>query len=298
VFYEAVNRIRERWRIEAEVRIPPPLVGIGMHLPPDRPEMVDPGEVGYEKYSNFLSDWTGEMLALYREFIPKGYREPIGPDELYWLKFLSGCVLYDPLIPAEAGEPGLPEFCNALDAPLVTVHLLTRERTLTPTRHSPPLTSVRDARKVEDLPSEAALLVIAALQKEPDLLRGGSAEEVRNALLQHGADLREKLRRLPDEIAPRRTLLDHEAGDTKKELHAELDKLLSTRPEPPEQTQGGRPSEFDPVGDVEAAILADRHGWKGEDVAMHNDWPANHVSRRLNGGREILSSRVQSKTDH
>jgi hypothetical protein len=236
------------------------------------------------------------MLALYRRFIAEDSRKPWGPDELHWLKFLSGCVLFDPPIPAVPGDPGLSEFCDALETPLVPVHLLTREGARTPPMYSPPLASVRDARAVEDLPWEAALLVITVLQRQPDLLQGGSAEEDRDELLRNSPDVAEKLRRLPDEFAPRRTLLDHEEGYTKKELEAVLDVLLSTRPNPLQNTQGGRPKEVDPVQDVEAAILLEHDDWKYEDIARHNGWSETHVSKPAGRGREILA-RLRSETD-
>src|SRR5215207_8724440 len=79
-FWKAIHGIRERWRIEAQVQLPPPTSTGGYYTPPSFPEKPQVGDAGYEKWAGLLSQWNGELLDLHRRFVPEDYREPVRPD--------------------------------------------------------------------------------------------------------------------------------------------------------------------------------------------------------------------------
>jgi hypothetical protein len=77
-FWDAVSKMRQRWNIVPEERVPdlPKISLFPRQLPEDR-----------------YGEWLGDLASIEREVVPEGMRRRTGH---WWSRFLSACVLYDP----------------------------------------------------------------------------------------------------------------------------------------------------------------------------------------------------------
>jgi hypothetical protein len=292
--WEAVRGVRARWRIEAQPQIPR-TISPGAYYVPAHLEEEPEEDAHFEEWADRLSDWNGELLELYKTFIPEDCRESVVPDALNWLKFLSALVLYDPPIADQPNMPGLPEFCDALATPRVSLRLMGKDGLTVPDPAMVlgPFALVQDAREVEEMLRKREKLLIAALQERGYVSPSRDTEEILDDLLTNTPGLADELRALEEKVAVRRVLLDHNRSHSDKEAHAALGALLKARPEPTEYPKGGQEKKRDPALTAEVAILAARPGWTHERVAELHGWLRGYdyslATQWITDGKKIIS---------
>jgi hypothetical protein len=84
-FFEELQKARKRWGITPATEIPPEVPDL--HYPPNEPEE-------HFERPYFRQRWFEDVCTLGYLVVPEAYRNP-GPP-LYWPKFISACLLYDP----------------------------------------------------------------------------------------------------------------------------------------------------------------------------------------------------------
>src|SRR5215207_1616714 len=231
------------------------------------------------------------MLALHKQFIPLDCREPVIPDSLNWLKFISGCVLFDPPTPMRdvPQGPGLVDFREALDAPRVSLRLLSARGSPVPNTATGPLPFawVRDARDVQEMQRKRDLLIIAALLERYGVEERRDPEEILDDLLTETPGLADALRTIEDKNPPR-LVIDPKPHYSQKEVDRALDIVRATHAKDETPTSGRRSR--DPLENAEAAILAKHHGWSYEELADRYEWRyPTHASKVIAAGEAILS---------
>jgi hypothetical protein len=92
LFWEAVHDMRARWNISAARQLPPP--DLGDLLPPGMMHPTDFSEESKPLIA-LIERWGNDLDAVRDRVVSEPYRDwqYFG---LFWRKFISACVLYDP----------------------------------------------------------------------------------------------------------------------------------------------------------------------------------------------------------
>jgi hypothetical protein len=121
LFWEQVRWIRERTRVEAEVRMPPLLNPDTVHYP----GWIRAALKAWSREPGLMQDlreWMALLHVLHEAVVPNDLRveTPYSNSLDFWMGFLSACIIYDPPLEdllgfAEHGVAAYGDFVNPLN---------------------------------------------------------------------------------------------------------------------------------------------------------------------------------------
>ena len=297
-FWDAIRALRERWKIQPEVRVP----GDGDRRLPPIYDRVDLDALEEAVRLAVTRPWYLDLAKLHDAIVPPELqvRASRRISLASWSTFLAACVLCDPpetelLEFAALGHLPSVSFGN-LPLANVNIETWTVDSTPdTPAMFNPPIVDHPDPR--------------VAVRHERWLWREVIAELGRRYLAPHGIDVDAVVQAILHEqglleaylvrgaAIPLQKLIAVESSTTEEDVHRAIQMIAATQPE---RSKGGRPP-IDPLVAVQCAVLK-RQGWTDRAIAERFNWSlrpdsydqrrrSNQVVDHVKRGREILAGR-------
>jgi hypothetical protein len=264
VAWEHIQRIRERWRVEAETRMPPPYRG-SVHTPEllgSRPEQ-EYGEQAEHWHATFQA-WRDDLATLYEAVVPREAR-----DSEYlvsgWGVFLSMCVLFDP------PETQLVDFAETFGWGYSNVQPRGGL-----TMNASPIMWRRDHNELEATWMEFYEGLLGRLLAKYVHPQGVTTEEAMRSFREENKELFNRWRqRLYDNES--RLLIDVQPYHTSEDIKSAF-RVLSARHKtrPP----SGRPKK-DELTAVQCAILHDRHNLPDHADRRRRMWTHERLANKF-----------------
>jgi hypothetical protein len=180
--WKHVRDVRERWRVEAHTRMPPPY-----HCSEYTPELLGPrpeeefGEEAEQLHTTF-EEWRTALARLYKAVVPEEarYSEYLNSG---WGVFLSMCVLFDP------PDTRLVDFAEAFRLEGSNVHPRGGVR-----MSNPPIVWRCDSNEVEVTWMEFYEGLLGALLEKYIHPQGVTTEEAMRSIREENSELYERWR--------------------------------------------------------------------------------------------------------
>jgi hypothetical protein len=262
--WKHVRDVRERWRVEAQTRMPPPY-----HRSEYTPELLGPrpeeefGEEA-EQWHTALQEWRTELARLYKAVVPEEAR-----DSEYlnsgWGVFLSMCVLFDP------PDTQLVDFAEVYRWEYSNVHSRGGFA-----MNAPPIVWRCDSNELEATWMEFYEGLLGALLKKYVHPQGVTTEEAMRAIRNEEPELFERWRqRLYDNES--RPFIDAQPYHTNEDVESAL-QVLRTRHERRPTT--GR-KKRDELTAVQCAILHDHHNLPDHADGRRRPWAYERLAEKF-----------------
>ncbi len=297
-FWDAINALRERWKIQPEVRVPSP----GDRRLPSIYDRVDLDALKEPEHLVATGPWYLDLAKLHDAVVPPDLqvRASRRVSRASWSAFLAACALFDPpktelLEFAAVGHLPSVRFGNVPPANVNFETWTVDSEPDTPAMFNPPVVDHPDPEVALRHEKWLWREVIAELGRRYLAPQGIDVDAAVKAILHERGLLEEYLVR--GAAIPLQRLIAVEPFTTEADVRRAFQVIAATQPE---RNKGGRPP-IDPLVAVQCALLK-RQGWNDRAIAERFDWSlrpdsydqrrrSNQVVDHVKRGREILAGR-------
>jgi hypothetical protein len=262
--WKHVRGVRERWRVEAQTRMPPPYHGSEY-----TPELLGPrpeeefGEEAQQWHTTF-EEWRTALARLYKAVVPEEAR-----DSEYlssgWGVFLSICVLFDP------PDTRLVDFAEVYRWGYSNVHPRGGL-----TMNAPPIVWRCDHNELESTWMEFYEGLLAQLLAKYVHPQGVSTEEAMRSIREENKELFDRWRqRLHDNES--RPFIDVQPYHTNEDVASALQVLRARHEMRPTTGRKKR----DELTAVQCAILHDQHNLRDHADRRRRLWTFDRLAEKF-----------------